>query len=76
MNESRNEFRGPAGRDESRLGGGDDFARNEFRAPVRGGLDVGGGEEVGDDDDAAGTGGEDLGEGLAGDAADAEGGDF
>ena len=56
--------------------GGDGFARNEFRGPVGGGLDVGSFEEIGDDDDAPGTGGEDLREGLAGDAADAEGGDF
>ncbi len=51
-------------------------SRNEFRGPVRGGLDVGGLEEIGDDDDAAGSGGEDLRQGLAGDAADTEGGDF
>lgn len=40
-----------------------------------GGGDVLGLEEVGDDDDAAGSGGEDLGEVAAVDAADAEGGD-
>ena len=47
-----------------------------FSQRAGGGLDVGGLEEGGDDDDAAGTGGEDLREGLAGDAADAEGGDL
>lgn len=41
-----------------------------------GGLDIGGLEQIGDDDDAAGSGGEDLGERLAGNAADAEGGDL
>lgn len=39
-------------------------------------MDVLGFEEGGDDDDAAGSGGEDLREGLGGDSADAEGGDF
>ena len=39
-------------------------------------MDVGGLEEGGDDDDAAGTGGEDGRERFRGDAADAEGGDL
>ena len=39
-------------------------------------MDVGSGEQVRNDDDAAGTCGENLRERLAGDAADAEGGDF
>ena len=38
-------------------------------------LNVWGLEEGGDDDDAFGSGGEDLGEGGGGDAADAEGGE-
>ena len=41
-----------------------------------GGLDVGGGEQIGDDDDTARAGGDDLRERPPGDAADAEGGDF
>ena len=41
-----------------------------------GGFDIVGLEQIGDDDDTAGSSGEDLGERLAGDAADAEGGDL
>ena len=41
-----------------------------------GGLHVIGLKQVGNDDDAAGSGGEDLRQGLAGDATDAEGGDL